>query len=230
LELALKKAHQTALALSSGLLEAQEAERARIARELHDDLGQVLLAQKMTLELMQKKAKEMDSCKLCPFIQGLLNKNKACMQTVRSVTHDLHPPMLEELGLSTSIEAEIKNLNASGSLKFQFDCVAELPELHIQATIAFYRIFQEATSNIIKHAEAKEASVLLRHDNASIILTISDDGVGFDQDDVKVAKSLGLANMRERVRLLEGEFILESNDQGTCLTVKTPHKGRASSL
>jgi PAS domain S-box-containing protein len=210
-------------ALSYQLLNVQEAERARIAAELHDEMGQTMTALKLGLQSMRGAAKSVGwEAKLADCVQlsaGLLDR-------IRDLSLDLRPPLLGEIGLAGALDAHVKNIADRSGLEIRFDA-GRLQRLPPQIEIACFRVAQEALTNAIRHSEATRISVRLFVKQGRLQLRVADNGVGFDRDEAYrralAAKSMGLLNMAERVKLIGGSFTIRSAPgQGTSVEASFP--------
>jgi two-component system sensor histidine kinase UhpB len=133
---------------------------------------------------------------------------------VRSISLDLSPPFLDELGLPLALQGYLQTLSERSGLAIDVDVPKEMPEIDRETTIHTFRLVQEATTNVIRHAEATRCDVRLQHDNGTLLACVRDDGRGFDVDDVLQRSHnghhLGLLGMRERARSMGGELSIES--------------------
>jgi PAS domain S-box-containing protein len=209
--------------LSYQLLNVQEAERARIAAELHDEMGQMVTALKLGLQSMRGAARSVGcEAKLADCIQlaaGLLDR-------IRDLSLDLRPPLLGEIGLAGALDAHVKNLADMSGLEIRFDA-GRLQRLPPQIEIACFRVAQEALTNAIRHAKATRISVRLFLEQGRLQLRVADNGVGFDRDEAYrralAGKSMGLLNMAERVKLIGGSCAISSAPgQGTSVEASFP--------
>jgi PAS domain S-box-containing protein len=205
-------------ALSGKLLQAQEAERRAVARELHDDFGQVLTA--IRLNLMRKERDEAETISL---VDGAIAR-------MRDLAHDLRPPMLDELGLAASLRWYVEREARRAGLEFHFAIAP--PELRpppgVETTC--FRVAQEAFTNVIRHAQARRVDVELRVEGGELELVVRDDGRGFDVGGARRratrGKSQGLLSMQERVALAGGKLEIDSAlGQGTAVRARLPLGG-----
>ncbi|BAW02501.1 integral membrane sensor signal transduction histidine kinase [Thermus thermophilus] len=193
------------------LLEAQEAERARIARDLHDQVGQILTGIDLGLRAVREGKME-----ALPTLQELV---RSAIQDVRLLSRSLRPPALDTLGLEAALRRMVEEFAERTGLRANLFCQLpeRLPESH---EIVLYRVVQEALTNVARHARAQEVSVVLRREEGGVSLVVEDDGQGFSP---RVRPGLGLLGIRERVELLGGSFQVESLEgQGTTLYVRLP--------
>jgi signal transduction histidine kinase len=209
-------------------IESQEAERKRLAAELHDGLGQDLLV--MNNELQQFMQENMGSREELKQVASLVQES---IEGVREISANLHPHHLERLGLRAAIEAMVEKVSRSSGLTIRLtgDTIDRLfpkeTEIHV------YRIIQEALSNIVRHASAKNVTVQVKKNSESIEITVTDDGKGFNINDALVRRSsrpsgeglhgFGLSSMTERVRIIGGQMNVESSPgSGTTVHVSLP--------
>jgi PAS domain S-box-containing protein len=218
--------------LSFQLLMAQETERRRISRELHDELGGALAVLKLRLSFIERKLQE-EQRELKEECQNNLQYIDRVMEDVHRLSRDLSPSILEDLGLSATLRWLINNFGKNYDIKMISD-VADIDHLFRQSTqIVVYRIVQEALTNIGKHAQAKNVSLAVKRDDGMISISVEDDGKGFDvrKAIMKDAheKGLGLASMDERARMLGGSLEVWSEEgKGSRITVSIPMDKKGS--
>ncbi|WP_435414646.1 tetratricopeptide repeat-containing sensor histidine kinase [Polaribacter aestuariivivens] len=196
---------------SQSLLLSQEAERKRISKDLHDSLGQSLLLIKNKIAL-----KEDDNTK------QLVNN---AIEEMRSIARVLHPFQLEDIGISRALENLISQLDENYKNTYIFGDIDDISsELNQNQEVNLFRIVQECLSNIIKHAQADSAKVNLINNKNSIIISIKDNGIGFDfSEKYNDFKSLGLKTIKERVKFLKGTLKIDSvKNEGTTFTIQIP--------
>jgi PAS domain S-box-containing protein len=199
--------------LTGRLLLAQEDESRRIARELHDDLGQRLALLSVELEFLRQRSPESPD-QLGTRMQELVGHVKQVSSSVHALSHRLHPSKLDQLGLVASLGGLCQELTQGHGLKIEFVDHQMPPTIPSDVAVCLYRIAQEALSNAIKHGGAHHVEVDLGGSATAIALRIVDDGVGFDARLVQHAKGLGLISMRERVLHLGGEITIDSRPGG----------------
>jgi signal transduction histidine kinase len=207
--------------LSSQLLTVQEEERRTIARELHDEVGQVLTALKVELAVAQHGVTAAGAA------PDALDEARAiadsALHTVRDLSHLLHPSLLDDLGLAAALESYAKGFAKRHSIRVDVlhDQMDDRVAPRVEA--AAYRIVQEALTNVVKHAHATSCRVYLQPLTNTLLVTIEDDGIGFDPVQVAESRGLGLIGIRERVAQLGGTIRLETAPgKGTRLTVELP--------
>jgi PAS domain S-box-containing protein len=209
-------------ALSRRLVEAQEAERLSIARELHDETGQALTALQFGLAALEQKTAA--APEILAEIQGLKQQIDAIQVGLHRLAMNLRPASLDRLGLLPALEAFVQSFGGQSGLAVHF-VTARLPQCRLSsaAETALYRIAQEALTNVARHAEASEVSVILEQQAGTIVLIVEDNGVGFDVNQAAGRDALGLAGIRERAEMLGGQVTLESRPgAGTSMFVRVP--------
>jgi signal transduction histidine kinase len=204
----------------------QEEERVRIAREVHDELGQSLTALKMDVSMLRKQVPPSEDTERR--MNSMIELVNSTIQSVRRISSELRPSVLDDLGLAAAIEWQAREFEKRSGL----DCHVHLPIKEITANpsqaTALFRIFQETLTNVARHANAKHVEVLLRETNGgavppAILLRVHDDGIGLDDQDLAISQSLGLMGMRERAALAGGTLDLEGAlGEGMTVTVTMP--------
>jgi len=196
------------------LLEGQEIERTRLARELHDQTGQALASILLGLRQIERQIGEEPVARIRELVASALDD-------VRRLTTELRPPALDDFGLEPALERLTELVAARSGLDIQLNISSHMP-LPSEHETALYRIIQEALTNIVKHAAAHSVSIVLMHTDGAVRTVIEDDGAGFDKATVRQG-ALGLVGMRERVSLLGGRFDVETAPgAGTTLIVELP--------
>jgi len=221
MEKTLKKSQRDLRLLSSQLLTVQEDERKRIARELHDSIGQSLGAIKFGLENTLRKMEDGTAENCVEFLKGLIPITQTAVEEVRKIGMDLRPSTLDDLGILATIAwfcREFQSIYSGVRIEKRIEVQEEDVPYPLKTTI--YRILQEALNNVAKHSQANLVSVALRKTDSGIELTVQDDGVGFDEKEESrtgsTRRGLGLASMRERTELSGGSFFLDSRQgEGT---------------
>jgi PAS domain S-box-containing protein len=208
-----KQARMTALA--DGLLQGQEEERRRIARELHDSASQDLAMVSVELGILARQAGD-EGCTVREELTRLREKIIALSVGIRDLSHRLHPSELEELGLVSALRSLGDRLFRHEGIRAYFITDDEPLTVPPSSAVAIYRVVQEALRNIVKHSGAKEATVTLESVEDRFRLSIADRGVGFDTEEIGGKAGLGLVSMEERIRLLGGSLMIRSTpDEGT---------------
>jgi len=225
----MKETEQRIRALSHRLITAQEDERAVLSRELHDDLGQRLNAAKISIETIAEDLKEIPQ-ELQQRVEQLSDILQGSIQSVRRLSAGLRPSFLERLGLVETLKDHCCKIASLHNIEIDFKA-AGIKELKLDkdTEINLYRIAQEALHNIVKHADASQASVRLLTSHPVLRLRIADNGNGFDPksqaDNQNQNTNLGLLGIAERVDLLRGSFELKSQPgDGTRMIIEVPLK------
>ncbi len=216
-----RELHDTA----NKLIGAQEEERRTIARELHDEVGQVLTAIKVELTVAQRSITAGASAEALAEAHTITD---GALQTVRNLAQLLHPAALDDLGLPAAIDASLRGLARRHDLRAELHQVGMAERLPRDVELAAYRIVQEAITNVVKHAHARECHVHLTHLPDRLLVEVEDDGIGFrgDTESVSTERGLGLVSVRERASRLGGTFnILSAPGEGTRLVVSLPDRG-----
>ena len=208
--------------LAGYLQAAREEERTHIAREIHDEFGQALTALKMDLSWLTKRLPP-DQPRLAEKVSAMSDLVDSTVQTVRRVATELRPGLLDHLGLAAAIEWQAQELAERTGFNCELDLDEKVYPLHQDLATAIFRIFQEALTNVARHAKATEVHITLEHRPDELILTVRDDGKGITESQISGAQSLGLLGMRERARFWGGNVAFKSRpDQGTTVTVQVP--------
>jgi signal transduction histidine kinase len=210
--------------LSGSLISTQDEERRRIARELHDGLGQDLTVAKIMLQAVLREqpsaeSREQSIADISRLIDGAL-------QQVRSVSYLLHPPLLDEVGLRSALGWYVDGLSKRGGIEITMGTQPpDFPRLASELETTLFRVIQEALTNVFRHSRASKACVMLEKKESEVALTIRDDGVGvpveiseFRPDSIGV----GIGGMRQRIKELGGELLLRNANPGTIVEVLIP--------
>lgn len=216
--------------VAARLMYAQEAERARIARELHDSIGQSIALLTMQVRGSADASGGHLGTKHIS-LQELKDRLQALGVQVSHLSHQIHSSALEYLGLQEAIEGLCAEFSDQYAVKVDFVC-ADIPrKLDEALALGFFRVTQEALHNIIKHSHAKTVQVNLTSDDTRLVLEILDDGVGFNADHGRDQPGLGLVSMRERIYLLGGDFaVISSPGAGTAIHAKAPLRASGNEL
>ena len=221
-------------ALSAKLQSAREEEGTRIARELHDELGSALTSLNWGLEEVDKRLSagdQVDVSALREKIETMTTLVDSTIDTVRRISSELRPSVLDDLGLVEAIEWQAQQFQAQTGIIYQSDCSVEDINLNREQSTALFRIFQEALTNILRHAEATRFASSLKQEANDLVLIISDNGKGIAANEMSRPQSLGLLGMRERAHLVGGEInITGAEGQGTVITVRVPMVAMRSSV
>ncbi len=210
--------------LAQRIVSTQEEERARVARELHDSVMNMLVAIKFQIEanIFKLKGTSEQSVSMQLALEDAAAKLKDTSTELRRIVRDLRPLDLE-LGLKVAIEQLVLNVKDAG-ISTEFSAYGEVDSLSAIANVALYRVAQEALNNIKQHANAHRVWATLESDSHCIKLTICDDGVGFDVDHIScdLNRGFGLRNMQERMEAIGGKLTITSSSQGTTIIAIIP--------
>jgi len=208
--------------LTQRVLDAQEEERGRVARELHDGISQILVGVRYALDTARRRLEKGSGDAKTPVKQGIENLGSAISE-VRRISRDLRPGALDDLGLGPALKALVDDFGQSTDIEVEFNTAVFRNRLDEEAKIALYRIAQEALTNIERHANATSVSVDVRGHRRGATLRITDNGVGIDDTRQQQASGIGLRNMAERVEQLDGRLrILSGAGGGTVIEVSVP--------
>jgi PAS domain S-box-containing protein len=219
----LEHSHERLRALSRKLLEVQEEERGRLARDLHDDIGQALTALKIQLESLPRPGAEALRTRLDECVET----TRHTLERVRQLSLSLRPPQLDDLGLAAALRSHLDRQAQVAGLTSHFDSLEAPQEIAPETETACFRVAQEAINNVLRHARARNLWLRLFMAGGRLALSVRDDGRGFDVESVRrragVAASLGLVGMEERTALVGGSFDLRSTSgQGTVMLATFP--------
>ena len=217
-EASLRESHEEIRHLAARLIAAQEQERQRVSRELHDGLNQELAALSFEIGRLRTEVPEEQ-----PGMRNRLGELQAraiaLIDDARRMSHELHPSTLEHLGLVAAIRAYCNEVSRRGETTVRFDSIHPPERIAPPAALCLFRVVQEGVQNAAKHSSATVVQVTLRGSDYSLTLAISDDGRGFDTE--RTNGGLGLISMAERVRVIGGEFSIRSSlNKGTRLEVR----------
>lgn len=216
-----KLVEEQAHELSRKLMVAQENERARLARELHDDLSQSLALLAIQLQVVGKGPEIPNTIRTC--LDDLTEQIQRISSDVHRISHELHPSKLNQLGLEASLGGFCREIARAHSLKVQFEAKNVPRTLPEDVSLCVYRIAQESLQNVAKHSDASIASVTIERQDDKIRLVVSDNGRGFDPEAARSRESLGLISMEERVRAVKGELsVVSTIGSGTRIFVDVP--------
>ena len=225
-----RKLAEAALAsVSRRLIEAQEQERSRIARELHDDIGQRLAL--LAINLAQLQQSPPDSSELPSRIGELQKQTSELAADIQSLSHELHSSRLQYLGIAAAIKGFCREFGEQQKVEIDFK-THDLPvPLSPDISLCFFRVLQEALHNSTKHSGVRYFEVELWGTPDEIHLTVSDSGAGFDIDAAKASRGLGLISMEERLKILNGTLSIESQPKrGTTIHARVPFSSGKDSL
>lgn len=216
-----KRAEKALEDLGARLIAAQEEERKRVARELHDDLNQRMAV--LSIELEQLSEAVGKPVRIKKRIQGLQRQVREISTDIHRLSYKLHPSKLEHLGLAAAVKSLCDELSQNAKPKIYFSQSGLPAELPKEVTLCIFRIAQEALRNCVKHSGAQSARVQLRKTADAICLSVSDNGCGFDTKSEVMEKGLGFISMKERLRIVGGRISIYSYPpRGTRIEVLVP--------
>jgi len=211
--------------LTNYLQNIREEERTHIAREIHDELGQQLTVLKMDASWLNKKFASSDDVTK-EKLRGLIDVLDGTVKTVRRISSELRPSLLDDLGLIAAIEWHLKEFEKRSGIQTSFSAADPDLVLPNEMKTGLFRILQESLTNVARHAEAKKVNVTLeKNSDDELVLNIEDDGRGFDKFQIAGKKTLGVLGMEERSEMMGGKYrITSSPGRGTVVTVSVPFK------
>jgi signal transduction histidine kinase len=223
---ALKRAENTVRWLSGRLLQLRDDERRRIARDLHDSVGQTLTAVKMNLSYLRRDTSHLDEKGRIAVTEST-ELVDSCLKEVRTISHLLHPPMLDEVGLLPAIRWYTTGFAGRSGIEVELDLPADLHRLPTELETAVFRVVQESLTNVHRHSGSPTATIRLQAEPDRIRLQVIDQGRGippqklsFRQENATIG--VGLLGMRERLRQFRGELEISSNGHGTTVNAIIP--------
>lgn len=226
LEIKLRKATEKALReLSARTLRLQDEERRRFARDLHDSTGQTLAALKISLGSLQQLMAQLS--KAPNLVDDLEALAEQALQEIRTTSHLLHPPMLDEVGFSSAAQWYIEGFTKRSGIKTSLELGAR-PSLTKDEELVLFRILQESLTNVMRHSGSSAVDIRFASDQNDAILSIRDYGKGIPPDtlasfqETSAGVGVGLGGMRQRVLELGGHLKVDSDEQGTCITARMP--------
>jgi len=209
-------------ALAAQLITAQESERRRIAILLHDDVGQNIATLGLAVSRLKRRPPATSEA-LTNELEKLARQVDHLTTQIRQLSHELHPEVLEHVGLITALESHLTELEQHEDLQIKFSAEVATDPIPQDVAACLYRVAREAVLNVSKHSGANSADVVLREIDGSLVLEVSDPGHGFDLEKVRLGSGLGLASSEERVKNLRGSLEIRSDSQlGTCITARVP--------
>jgi PAS domain S-box-containing protein len=221
-EMALRESHERIEYLAGSLIISQEEERKYIARELHDDLNQEVAALALGLGRLNRRLRNADA-PIRKQLDKLEDQVTRLSEQIRKLSHELHSSTLEHVGLSAALRMYCSEFAELQGISVNLKVEGNIEPVPAEAALCFYRVAQESLRNIAKHSGADTAEVAMIGHSESIELRVSDEGKGFNRDEVKEGRGLGLVSIEERVKLLRGSFELNSQPgMGTELRVSIP--------
>lgn len=213
--------------LTGRLMQIQDAERRRVARDVHDGLGQYLVGVKMGIDqLARRLANDTGSHEAVAEISGLLNR---AITETRTISHLLHPPLLDEIGLGSALAAYSDGFAKRSGITISIDVQRDLGRLEADIETALFRVVQECLLNVHRHSQSATASISLRREGGKILLHVRDEGIGMaaTKDSDGMGLGVGLLGIRERIRQLDGKLEIASGPgKGTVIIASVPDRAR----
>ena len=217
-----KLVEEEILSLSDKLIHTQEQERSRIARELHDGIGQQIAALSISLSSLRRRIPEQEG-ELRAQAKRIRERIESIAEHVRRISHELHPATLELAGIAVALRSYCTRFSVDQRIEIELDAEGEFEDISPEAALCLFRVAQEALQNAAKHSGATQAAVRLERTSGQVRLTVTDHGFGFNIDSAPSHAGLGLVSMRERARLLNGRLEISSSPGvGTTLSVSIP--------
>ncbi|MDD8018162.1 MAG: PAS domain S-box protein [Bacteroidota bacterium] len=208
-------------ALTVRLQSVREEERKFISREIHDDLGQALTGLRMDLVWLTNKVSNGDDS-VNQRLKSMMQLTDTTIYKVRKIATDLRPGILDDIGLAAAIEWHARDVGERAEIIFSFELNEEI-QLNEQTATAFFRIFQESLTNVIRHAEASHVHVTLKKEGNTVVMSIEDDGRGIALNELSDPRSVGILGMRERAAVFGGEVsVIGVPNKGTTVRARIP--------
>ena len=217
-----KRGEEALSSISRRLIQAQEAERARIARDLHDDIGQRLAVLTMTLEqLTHIRSHAPDEGR--SHLDALRAQTAEISASVRALAHELHSSRLQHLGVAAAMKGFCAEFSAQQKIEVDFGYAEIQPGVPAETALCLFRVLQEALHNAVRHSGVRQFEVQLREKPDALQLTVHDKGSGFDPETAIDGGGLGLTSMKERLKLVGGELLIKSRpSRGTTIVARVP--------
>jgi signal transduction histidine kinase len=200
--------------LAGRLMIAQEDERRRIARELHDSVSQELAALSIALSALEDGLPEGTPTERRHEVTRLQGRTVELTEAIRQLSHELHPGILQYAGLAAALRSHCHEFEREHGLTVTFRADDDLGPVPSDVALCLYRVTQEALTNAARHAKASQVRVAVARNGADMVLTIGDDGRGFDLAEARGRGGLGLISLDERVRLVRGRLTIDTQAQG----------------
>lgn len=218
----LDAANQSLRELSARLLQTRDQEARRIARELHDSAGQLLAAISMNIAKVKAQSHKLDEAGVRAVTENV-GMIEQISSEIRTISHLLHPPLLDELGLTSALRWYVEGFSERSKIVVEVEIPPDLGRLPTEQEIAIFRIVQECLTNIHRHADSKTAAIRIRRDAEQIVVMAEDSGKGIPADKLQAsALGVGFRGMHERIRYLGGKLELHSGSKGTVVTATLP--------
>ena len=221
-----KQSEETARRLSGRILQVQDEERRKMARELHDSLGQYLVMLKFNIDACLKNVENASSRKLLKQSSETVDQ---CLSETRTMSYLLHPPLLDESGLASAVRWYVEGFAHRSGIAVELNAPRTIPRLLNEIETALFRILQESLTNVHRHSHSKRVDIAISYDSNTISLVVRDFGKGISIDRLRLFRDkgtgmgVGIGGMRERVRELGGTLRIEPGEEsGTVIEVVIP--------
>ncbi|HUA14127.1 MAG TPA: histidine kinase [Verrucomicrobiae bacterium] len=212
--------------LASRIQKVEDEERKKIARELHDSVGQLLVALGMNLTRLRTEAPELPAV-LMDLLSDSENVVDEVSREIRTISHLLHPPLLDVAGLTSAIHWYVDGFSHRSKIKVVLETDSDLGRLPADVEICLFRVVQECLTNVYRHSGSDFCSISMRHDGQSLYLEVRDTGHGIPTDGKgQMPTGVGLLGMKERLRRISGTLEIRSSENGTVVTVAVPVAGK----
>jgi signal transduction histidine kinase len=210
--------------LSAHLLRAQDEERRRIARELHDSLGQNLAVARMYAETLKRETKTSGSSVLLKTVSDLTEIIDMSMAETRTMAYLLHPPLLREKGLQSAVRGYVRGFAERSGIQIELEISPEIGRMPEAFETAAFRVIQESLTNIHRHSESNKAAIRVSIRDGVVMLQVTDQGKGIQTtEEHETHMGVGISGMRERMRLLNGTLFVDSDGPGTTIRASFPY-------
>jgi signal transduction histidine kinase len=210
-------------ALAGRLIASQEAERTRIARELHDGVCQELASLAVDVSYLRQKGSDIGSRNVQEMLDAFQRRTSDIVESVRLLSHGLHPAVLYHIGLTAALHAHCAEVERQHRIRVTLNAETDVQPSDPTVSLALFRIAQEALRNAARHAGTERVTVTLARRNEMLSLTVADEGCGFDVAAARKNSGLGLASIKERARLIHGRALIRSEPgRGTTIHVRVP--------
>ena len=222
----LRESEQSLRQLSVRLISAQDEERRRIARELHDSVGQYLAYSKMIVDLWLSKPDASEAGTQA--ISEIADSLDKCISETRSISHLLHPPLLDEVGFAAAAGAYVEGFSHRSSIQVNLNIPREMKRLPSSLELVLFRVLQESLTNVLRHADSKTVDIRVEMQRNQIALVIRDYGKGMPKGVVQQLNTqgqsggVGLSGMRERILEFQGQLVIQSDENGTSIRAVLP--------
>ncbi len=224
IEKQLEESREKMRAFAAHLQKIKEEERLRIAREIHDEIGQVMTVLNLNFAFIRNKLQDhgWEDDDIFSEINGIQEIFDNTVDNLRDIIHTLRPQILDDLGLIEALQWQLEEFEKRSGIECKYYSDIESLDLGKDSNISVFRIFQEALTNIESHAGAGKADVKITNESGKFMLRIKDNGRGFSPDDIDTANAFGILGMEERANICRGKINIESDSSGTELTLAIP--------